>query len=82
MASTTVRIKEETRALLREMSNETNEPMHEILARALEQYRRQLFLERADAEYAALRADPEAWRVEQEERAAWDATLADGLGVK
>jgi hypothetical protein len=25
-----------------------------------------------------LRADPEAWRAEQEERAQWDGTLADG----
>lgn len=29
--------------------------------------------------YAALRADPEAWKEERRERALWEGTLADGL---
>jgi hypothetical protein len=37
-------------------------------------------LERANAAYAALRADRTAWEDEQEERATLEATLADGLG--
>jgi hypothetical protein len=53
--------------------------MQDVLAEAVEAYRRQRFLEGANAEYAALRADPTAWAEEQAERAAWDATLADGL---
>ncbi len=29
--------------------------------------------------YAALKADPKAWKQERGERALWDSTLADGL---
>jgi hypothetical protein len=76
---TTVRIKEETRAVLRELAKQAHEPMQETLAKAVETYRRQQFLEQASAAYAALRADPEAWRGELEERALWDTTLPDGL---
>lgn len=52
--------------------------MPTILEKAVEEYRRARFLEEANQAYAALRADPEAWQAELEERAAWDATLADG----
>ncbi len=41
--------------------------------------RRELLLEEANVAYAALRADPEAWREELDELATWEATLADGL---
>jgi predicted transcriptional regulator len=75
----TVRIKEETRTVLRELARQTNQPMQEVLARAVEAYRRQQMLAETNAAYAALRADPELWRAEQAERAAWEATLADGL---
>jgi hypothetical protein len=40
---------------------------------------RQSFLEGVNADFAALRNNPDAWRDEQAERAAWDRTLADGL---
>jgi hypothetical protein len=53
--------------------------MHKVLAKALEAYRRQCILEKANAAYAALRADPETWEEEQQERQVWDITLADGL---
>ena len=79
MGSTTVRIREETREALRQLANEVGEPMQEVLAKAVEVYRRQHILERANAAYAALRADPEAWQSEQQERREWEATLADGL---
>jgi hypothetical protein len=53
--------------------------MTEVLERALESYRRQRFLEALNEDFSALRKDPAAWASEQDERAAWDATLADGL---
>ncbi len=40
---------------------------------------RRLFLEEANRDYAALRADPAAWRGVLAERELWDATLHDGL---
>lgn len=79
MPSTTVRISQETREALRELAEQMGEPMHKVLARAVEAYRRQYILEISNAAYAALRADPEAWREEQQERQEWDSTLADGL---
>lgn len=39
----------------------------------------QEFWDRVNAQYADLRNDPVAWAQELEERALWDATLADGL---
>ena len=41
--------------------------------------RYQWLIEETNRAYAALRADPEAWREELAERALWDATLLDGL---
>jgi hypothetical protein len=49
------------------------------LEKAVETLRRQTILEETNRAYAALRSDPKKWREEQEERAAWEATLADGL---
>lgn len=53
--------------------------MQAILDQAIEQYRRQIFLQEANQAYAALRKNSEAWATELEERKAWDLTLADGL---
>lgn len=77
MAGTTVRIKEESRTILEELAREMNEPLQEVLAKALESYRRQRVIDRTNAAYAALRANPESWRAVQEEREAWDITMAD-----
>lgn len=79
MATTTVRIKSHTRELLRELAVQTGQPHQELLARALEIYRRHLVLEETNSAYAALRADEGAWADERQEREAWEATLADGL---
>ena len=40
---------------------------------------RQRFFEEANADYAALRADPVAWQEVLAERALWENTLMDGL---
>ena len=79
MASATVRISEKTRKSLRELASKSGESMQTILDRAVEQYRRQRILEEGNAAYARLREDPVAWAAWQQELAAWDATLMDGL---
>ena len=43
------------------------------------EYRRKIFLESLNADFAALRADPKEWASELAERAPWDSTNADGL---
>ena len=82
MQSSTVRIDEETRAMLRELAEKENDSMQAILRKALESYRRTRFLEACAEGYAKLRADPKAWEEELAERAAWDVTLEDGLEEK
>ena len=52
--------------------------MQAILDLAVEEYRRQRFLEEANEAYAALRRNHKAWKAELSERKEWDATLADG----
>jgi len=79
MVSSTVRITPEARKSLREIADSTGQSMQEVLSKAIEDYRRKTFLETANAAFAALRNDARAWKQEQEEREAWDATLSDGL---
>ena len=79
MASSTVRIDSSTHKVLQSLSAQTGRKMQEIVGEAIELYRRQLFLEKVNAAFAALKTDQQAWEEEQEERAAWDAALLDGL---
>jgi ADP-ribose pyrophosphatase YjhB (NUDIX family) len=76
---TTVRIGEETRQALRELERQTGYRTSELLALAVEQYRRSLILDVTNRAYAALRTDPEAWAEVEAEREEWEGTLADGL---
>jgi hypothetical protein len=76
---TTVNVSERSHAVLQELASGEGISLQHVLDKAVELYRRQRFLEEANRAYAALRNDPEAWAEELEERAAWDATLQDGL---
>jgi hypothetical protein len=53
--------------------------MRSVLDDAIEQYRRDRFLDEVNAAYAALRSVSKAWKEEETERALWDRTLPDGL---
>ncbi len=79
MAGTTVRISAATQAALRELARDCNESMQEVLAQAVEAYRRERMLRQSNEAYSRLRADPRAWQDLEEERAAWDSALAGGL---
>ena len=79
MASTTVRVTEETHELLRKLAAATGEPLQRVLERAVENYRREQFFAELDAAYQRLQADPVAWAEELGERAELEGTLADGL---
>jgi hypothetical protein len=77
MPGTTVRIREETREALRELEKETGEGPQELLARAIDHFRRSLILAETNAAYGRIRGEsPEALDAEIR---AWDAVLADGL---
>jgi len=77
--TTTVRIRPETREALRELERRTGERTPEILARAVDQFRRSLIIAETNAAYAALREDLTAAADVDAERAEWETTLADGL---
>jgi hypothetical protein len=79
MPTSTIRISEKSHQTLRELAKQSGESTQASLDRAIEQYRRRLFMEAANAEYAALRADPEAWAEYQKELALRDSTLMEGL---
>jgi predicted transcriptional regulator len=77
--SATVRISQTALQALRQIAAQAGEPMQAILDKAIEAYRRQLFLKKANEAYAALREEPEAWQEEIAEREAWDVILSDGI---
>jgi hypothetical protein len=77
--TTTIRVDEQTREKARALSCEMGVPIQEVVARAVEAYRRQWLFDCADRAYEALRADPKAWAEVEEERRLWDNTLLDGL---
>jgi predicted transcriptional regulator len=74
-----VRVDSGTHAKLANISKDLHRPIRHVLAEAVEQYRRQRILQQTNDAYAALRADPEAWREVEAERALWDRALEDGL---
>jgi hypothetical protein len=73
MAGTTVRIREETREALRTLERMTGLGTQELLARALELYRRDLILAETNAAYGRAGLELAA------EHRLWEATLTDGI---
>ena len=76
---TTIRIDQEHKEILKELSGMLGIPASTVMQQAIEQYRRAIFFEELDRAYTALRADKAAWAEELEERDLWDSTLGDGL---
>lgn len=77
--TTTLRVDLATRSELQELVEMTGESMRELLAQAVKDYRRRRFLEQVNRDFERLRADPEAWAEELEERRLFENTLMDGL---
>lgn len=73
MASTSVRLSQEAYQHLQAIAEQTGETQQQILARAVEAYRRQIFLDDANAAFERLRKDTRLWKHEQQERAEWAA---------
>lgn len=77
MPGTTVRIREETRQALRDLERQTGEGPQELLARAVDQFRRSLILAETNAAYNRARA--ETPHELEDELTEWEGVLADGL---
>jgi hypothetical protein len=76
MAGTTIRIREETRAGLRELEQLTGAGPQELVARAVEAYRREVIMTQTNEAYAQLRAEGSDFFDELRE---WEVMLMDGL---
>jgi hypothetical protein len=79
MTETTVHLSDNTHRVLQALSGETGKRISEILEEAVEEYRRKIFFEGLDRDYAALKADPDAWSEELQERKLFENTLMDGI---
>jgi len=79
MAST-VRISEPSHQALRDLAEREQVSLQTVLERAIENYRRNRFLDALNATYEALRSDPEKWTAELNERNEWSGTAIDGDG--
>lgn len=77
MPTATIRISEPIHRALKQFAQQDHKPMQAILEQAIEVYRRQRFLDGLGADFAVLRENEAEWHDEQQERAVWDATLAD-----
>jgi hypothetical protein len=72
-----VRVPAKTYAELRRLAGQDDRTMSDVLAEAVERYRRERFLAEAGAEYDAW--TPAQKRRYRRELAEWDSALADGL---
>ena len=57
-------------------------PVEAVIAEAVEDLRRKRWLADLNADFASLRANPDAWAAEEAERREWDATLGDGIEIE
>lgn len=79
MRSATVRIDSVSHIMLRRIAEQSKESMQSALAKAVELYRRQIFLQKSNAAFADIRKNPKAWQEELKERENWDLTLLDDV---
>lgn len=79
MSTTTIRVTPKTHEILRELAGQEKPPIQALVQKAVSEYRKRQILAQGNLAYAALRADSAAWAEEVEERAAWEATVADQL---
>jgi hypothetical protein len=74
-----MRVRKDIHDTLHSIAEKEDVSMQDVLARALESYRRQRFLEDTNRAFAALRADPASWESMQQEQKVFAGTLMDGL---
>lgn len=81
MDTKNIQIDRETYAKVLVLATKLARSVPEVLEQAVENLRRQLFLEESNAAYAALQQDAKAWQAELDERAIWETTLSDGKDI-
>ncbi len=79
MATTTIRISQQTRSTLRQLADESGLSIRTVIDHAIKVYRRAQFFAALDAAHDRLWNDPVARVEELAERALLEGTLADDL---
>ena len=75
-----IRINPADHHLLKELAQAQGASLPDTLHLAIKALQRKTLLEEANAGYAALRTDPQAWAVEQAERSIWDRAEVNDAG--
>ena len=78
----TVPISERTHRALSHLKRRTGQSVPAIIEQAVDRWQREYLLHEANAAWAAFVADPATSAEIEAERALWDATVADGLGLE
>ncbi len=77
--SLTMRVDKATRQSVEEIARHAGSSMQEVVAQAVEAYRRQILVDEANVAYARLRADTAASQAFDREHEIWEQALDDGL---
>ncbi|MEI6330127.1 MAG: hypothetical protein WCP16_12900 [Pseudanabaena sp. ELA645] len=79
MPEIAITINKNTHEVLLRLSKQSGDNLQTLLDKAVEQYRRQLFLFQANQAFVALRKNELLWQDELNERQEWDRTLTDEI---
>ncbi len=79
MPELTVTLSNTAHQTLIKLAETSGETMQTVLDKAIENYRRYVFLKQANQAFAALRQNEELWNEELAERGLWDQAIADGV---
>ncbi len=79
MASTTVRVRSETRDAILRLSERRGISAGDLIEELVAREEENALLDAMNEDFATLRQDRAGWRSLIEERAAWEQTLLDGL---
>ena len=80
MSDLTVSLSNTAHETLIKLAETSGKTMQTVLDKAIENYRRYVFLVQANQAFDALRQNQELWQEELAERGLWDQTIADGVG--
>jgi hypothetical protein len=76
---TSVQISEKSLEVVRNISERNGLEISDVLDKAVEAYRREVFLDDTNRAFETMRDDSGSWQEELEERALWEDTLSDGV---
>jgi hypothetical protein len=74
-----MRVDRATRQSVEDIARRVGSSMQEVVAQAVEAYRRQIIVDEANIAYGRLRADPQASEAFDREHEIWEHALSDGL---